>query len=268
VDGNTSGVFAEGSVTHTISEPDAWLEIDLGTSQPIGSVRLWTRTEAPHRLGDYWLTITDTAATATQAAAVLKEEIVPGLWQRRISAIPRPSLTIDTSGAEGRYLRIQLARQTPDPENVLSLAEVEAYPPGKTTAPTSSRDAETDGTFKLHTFSSNDANTINLDAESSEVVTVKYLLWNNPRLRYQLNGKTIVPSIHDGLAVIGLPPGRNALTITYHNRLLTVFWLGYLAYAVLAGLAFLTSAVEAARTKTLERDIRGRDGLATPTPSP
>jgi hypothetical protein len=267
VDGNTSGVFAEGSVTHTISEPGAWLEIDLGASQPIGSVRLWNRTEAPHRLGDYWLTITDTAATETQAAAVLKEESTPGLWQRRITVMPRPSLTIDTSGAEGRYLRIQLARQTPHPENVLSLAEVEAYPAGKTAKPAASADAGTDDTLQLHTFSSNDANTITLDAESSEPVTVKYLLWNNPRLRYRLNGKTVVPNIHDGLAVIGLPPGRNVLTITYHNRLLTLFWLGYLAYAVLTGLAFLTCAVENARTKSFLRDIRERNGRTTSTPS-
>jgi hypothetical protein len=207
VDGNTSGVFTEGSVTHTGSEPGAWLEIDLGTSQPIGSVRLWNRTEVPYRLSDYWLTITDTPADVTQKTAVLKEESTPGLWQKRVTAIPRPSLTIDTSGAEGRYLRIQLARQTPHPENVLSLAEVEASPPGTHTF---AGDADTNDTLKVQSFSSNDANTIKLVAESSEPVTVKYLLWNNPQLRYQLNGKTVVPRIHDGLAVIGLPPGRNA----------------------------------------------------------
>ena len=266
VDGNTSGVFTEGSVTHTGSEPGAWLEIDLGTSQPIGSVRLWNRTEVPYRLNDYWLTITDTPADVTQRTAVLEEKSTPALWQKRVAAIPRPSLTIDTSGAEGRYVRIQLARQTPHPENVLSLAEVEAFPPGTPGTHTFAGDIDTNETLKVQSFSSNDANTIKLVAESSEPVTVKYLLWNNPRLRYQLNGKTVVPSIYDGLAVIGLPPGRNALTITYHNRLLTVFWIGYLTYAVLTGLAFLTGTVEAARTKTLERDARGRDSLAISTP--
>jgi hypothetical protein len=267
VDGNTSGVFAEGSVTHTIAEPGAWLEIDLGTSQTIGSVRLWNRTEVAHRLNDYWLTITDTPADATQKAAILKEQSTPGLWQKRVTTIPRPSLTVDTSGAKGRYLRIQLARQTPSPENVLSLAEVEAYPPGETAGPTSSGDSQPHDTFQLHSFSSNDANTIKLDAESSEPVTVKYLLWNNPRLRYQLNGKTIVPSIYDGLAVIGLPPGRNELTITYHNRLLTMFWFGYLAYALFTGWAFVTWAMEAARTRTHHQSVRDRDAHAIPSPS-
>ena len=266
VDGNTSGVFTEGSVTHTITEPGAWLEIDLGTSQPIGSVRLWNRTEVAYRLSDYWLTITDTPADATQKAAILKDESTPGLWQKRVTSIPRPSLTLDTSGAQGRYLRIQLARQTPHPENVLSLAEVEAYPPGKAAAPTSSGDSETDDTFQLHTFSSNDANTIKLDAESTEPVTVKYLLWNNPRLRYQLNGKTVVPDIQEGLAVIGLPAGRNALTITYHNRLLSVFWLGYLAYALFTGWALVTWAIEAARNRTHYQNVRdqGDRGIASP----
>ena len=266
VDGNTSGVFTEGSVTHTITEPGAWLEIDLGTSQPIGSVRLWNRTEAAHRLSNYWLTVTDTPADSTQKAAVLEEKSEPGLWQRRVTTTPRPSLTIDTSGAAGRYIRIQLARQIEHPENVLSLAEVEAYPPGKTAAPTPSGDAETDDTFQLHTFSSNDANTIKLDAESTEPVTVKYLLWNNPRLRYQLNGKTVVPDIHEGLAVIGLPAGRNALTITYHNRLLSVFWLGYLAYALFTGWALVTRAIEAARNRTHYQNVRdqGDRGIASP----
>lgn len=98
-------------------------------------MRLWNRAEATHRLSDYWLTITDTPAAATQTSAVLKEESTLGLWQKRIMIVPQPSLTIDTFGATGRYLRIQLARQTPHPENVLSLAEVEAFRQSRWNAP-------------------------------------------------------------------------------------------------------------------------------------
>lgn len=261
VDGNTSGVFAGGSVTHTACEPGAWLEIDLGASRPIGSVRLWNRTEAAHRLSDYWLTVTDSPAAATQKATDLSEESVHGLWQKRITIIPQPSLTIETTGAVGRYIRVQLARQTQHPDNVLSLAEVEVFPPETPAAGS----ANTDDTFVLHEFSSNGANAITMDVESSEPVTVKYLLWNNPRLRYRLNGRTIEPIIHNGLATMRLPAGRSALTITYHNRLLASFWLGYLAYALLAAWAFATTLVEAARMKM--HDDLGRNNTRSPLPT-
>ena len=248
VDGNTSGVFAEGSVTHTTSEPGAWLEIDLGTSQPVGSVRLWNRTEAPQRLSEYWLTITDTPAKPTQNAEALKEEGGPGLWQRKITLMPQPSLTIETTGAVGRYVRIQLARQTPHPENILSLAEVEAFRPAASTAGVNSSTDDPTVPFVVHSFNSNNSNQLSLDVECQEATTAKYLLWHNPRLRYVLNGKPVVPSVHGGLTTVSLPPGRNALHISYHNPTLAFFWLEYAAYGLIAAWASITLLVERIRT--------------------
>jgi hypothetical protein len=255
VDGNQSGVFSEGSVTHTGTEPGAWFEIDLGESKPVGSVRLWNRDEAPNRLGDYWLSISNTSASAIATAAIPREEAVAGLWQKRIRIMPAPSLTIDTPGAAGRYVRVQLARETADPQNILSLAEVEVYPPpGEAADSAAEKPADT---LVVHGFSCNNANTLQIDVESSEPVTMKYLLWNNPRLSYAVNGKTITPGKSDGLAAISLQPGRNIIDIVYHNRMFAMFWVVYAIYAVIAGWAGLTMIVEATRARTDHSRIYG-----------
>ena len=246
VDGNRSGVFAKGSVTHTGTEPGAWLEIDLGESRPVGAVQLWNRDEVPQRLADYWLTVSDTPAVAATKAIPL-EKNRPGLWQKRIKMTPRPTLTIDTPGATGRYVRVQLARETANPENILSLAEVEVYPPAGVSA--DSVDGRPADDVVVHGFTCNNANALELDVESSEPVTMKYLLWDNPRLRYTLNGKPVTPGKSDGRVVIGLPAGRNVIGITYHNRMFALFWVVYAAYAAIAVWAGITLLVEATRAR-------------------
>jgi hypothetical protein len=45
IDGNTSGVFDEGSVTHTRIEASPWWEVDLGAALPVESIRIWNRTD-------------------------------------------------------------------------------------------------------------------------------------------------------------------------------------------------------------------------------
>lgn len=45
IDGNTSGDFQEGSVTHSATEDNPWLEVDLGSEMPVEKVALWNRTD-------------------------------------------------------------------------------------------------------------------------------------------------------------------------------------------------------------------------------
>jgi len=245
VDGNRSGVFSQGSVTHTGSEPGAWLEIDLGSSRPVGAVRLWNRAEVPQRLGDFWLTISDTSASTLTTAAIPREATAAGLWQQRVRLVPSPSLTLVTPGAVGRYVRVQLAVETASPENVLSLAEVEVYPPvGGAADGVAEHGADA---LVVHGFECNDANALKLDVESAEPVTMKYLLWNNPRLAYSLNGRPLTPGENEGLVSISLPAGRNVVEIVYRNRMFALFWVVYAAYAAVAVWAGLTLVVEATR---------------------
>ena len=41
-------------------------------------------------------------------------------------------------------------------------------------------------------------------------------------------------SIDQAILSIALPPGRNTLQIPYHNRMLSLFWIVYATYALLA----------------------------------
>ena len=48
VDGNTDGVFVNGSVTHTSIELNAWWHGDLGQIESIGTIKVWNRAEFPN----------------------------------------------------------------------------------------------------------------------------------------------------------------------------------------------------------------------------
>ncbi|MES2439866.1 MAG: HEAT repeat domain-containing protein [Verrucomicrobiota bacterium] len=62
IDGKTSGVYTDGSVTHTVENVrNLWWELDLGSERAIDSVSIWNRTEAPHgkRLEGFTLALLD-----------------------------------------------------------------------------------------------------------------------------------------------------------------------------------------------------------------
>lgn len=44
-DGNTDGDYKKKSVSHTSSETDPWVEIDLGATKPIDRITVWNRTD-------------------------------------------------------------------------------------------------------------------------------------------------------------------------------------------------------------------------------
>jgi hypothetical protein len=112
VDGNTDGNFANGSVSHTNSELNPWWQVDLGTSQLIGSVDVWNRTDCcGTRLSNWVVKVSDTgtdwdnpkwtSATFTQAAG---------------------SPTYVRVAQTGRYVRVQILGT-----NSLHMAEVQVW---------------------------------------------------------------------------------------------------------------------------------------------
>jgi hypothetical protein len=120
VDGNTSGSYGSGSLSHTDYNTNAWWQVDLGSSQNIASVNLWNRTDCCADRGtDYWVFVSDapfdTSLTPAQQAAR------PGVWSSHQSGtMGRPTqLPIATAG---RYVMVQLAGT-----NYLALAEVQVF---------------------------------------------------------------------------------------------------------------------------------------------
>ncbi len=59
IDGNTSGDFWDGSVTHTNYEA-AWWQVDLGNEFNLDSIMIWNRTDyRPNRLSNFHVSVMD-----------------------------------------------------------------------------------------------------------------------------------------------------------------------------------------------------------------
>ena len=122
IDGNTDGDWWHNSVTHT-GNPQGWWQVDLGSSQAVGEVRVWNRTDCcANRLND-WRVLTsndpfpDTLEQALSTPGVTDVHVTEQAGTPTGVALP--------AGTTGRYVRIWLN----DTNNPLSLAEVEVFGP-------------------------------------------------------------------------------------------------------------------------------------------
>jgi hypothetical protein len=123
VDGNTDGIFSDGSVTATNADLNAWWQVDLGASATISSIVIWNRTDCcGDRLNDYWVFVSDTPFGPADTPSTLQSRF--GVTFSHWTAAPNPSTTVATiaSGLHGRYVRVQLTGT-----NYLSLAEVQVF---------------------------------------------------------------------------------------------------------------------------------------------
>ena len=119
IDGNTSGTYGDGSVTHTNVEDNAWWEIDLGERHALSTIRLWNRTDCcSERLANFYVLVSD--------APFAGRNLDDALAQTGITALAHPAVagreTAFSADRTGRYVRVQLAGQ-----GILSLAEVEIF---------------------------------------------------------------------------------------------------------------------------------------------
>ena len=106
-DGNTDGVFGNGSVTHTAGESQPWWIVDLGANYHIGEISVYNRAgeSTLARLSNF------TVYVLNEDSAVVDSTIY--------TTAPDPSVTTDAGGVEGRFVKVQL-----NGSGVLSLAEV------------------------------------------------------------------------------------------------------------------------------------------------
>lgn len=111
VDGNTSGVYGEGSVSHTNSDDGNSWTVYLGEDYDLGNVVIWNRTDCcEDRLSDFYIVTYDEAGNRTH-------------W-KRYQTIPDPSFTVDLTGVKASRLTIYDRSQDGQP---LALAEVQIY---------------------------------------------------------------------------------------------------------------------------------------------
>ncbi|MEO9511790.1 MAG: polysaccharide lyase family 7 protein [Flavobacteriaceae bacterium] len=126
VDGNTSGVWGGGSVTHTSSTYQPWWQVRLGDEYEIGEIVIWNRTNCScaTRLSNFDVFVYNDAGSQ--------------VYKTTIIDTPNPSVTINTGGVVGSRVRVKL-KDT----NSLSLAEVQVFgtegagnpPPGDANIP-------------------------------------------------------------------------------------------------------------------------------------
>ena len=119
VDGDTSGVWQNGSVTHTRAEPQPWWQVDLGAVEQIDQIAMWNRTDCcAERLTDYHLLVSDEPFQSTSLQQALAQ---PGVWSQHFAGTAGTPTRADV-GRSGRYVRVQLVGDDP-----LSLAEVQVF---------------------------------------------------------------------------------------------------------------------------------------------
>ncbi len=109
VDGNTSGIWGHGSITHTSRVSKSWWQVLLGKEYAVGDIVIWNRTNCcSSRLSNFDVILYDN--DGKQVASYY------------VANTPSPSVTISADGAVASRVRVQL-RGT----NYLSLAEVQVF---------------------------------------------------------------------------------------------------------------------------------------------
>ena len=118
-DGNTDGNYSNNSVTHTRSTNEPWWQVDLGSSQFIGSVVVWNRTDGGQsNIDNSYILVSDTPFTANDAATARMQ----AKFEFHLTSANRPNpSTSATVNDFGRYVRVHAADNT----GHLHLAEVQ-----------------------------------------------------------------------------------------------------------------------------------------------
>ncbi|MBO1256192.1 carbohydrate-binding protein [Alteromonas sp. 5E99-2] len=118
VDGNTSGVYRDASVTHTASENEPWWQVDLGSVEDITHINIFNRTDSccVSRLTDFYVFVSNVPFTSNSVAQTVNSNQVSSVYYDG-TLNGSDTITVNT---QGQYVRIQLIGTNP-----LSLAEVE-----------------------------------------------------------------------------------------------------------------------------------------------
>lgn len=138
VDGNTDGVWDNGSVSHTRDgSTNPWWQVDLGDDFSIKTVKVWNRSNLDRcgavtcetRLRDFYVIVSPTNLEGlNDIAEIEKREGVRVIKVEGTGGFPSE---VDFEGAEGRFVRVLLPGEEP-----LTLAEVEVVGESTAVAPT------------------------------------------------------------------------------------------------------------------------------------
>ncbi|MGD9418136.1 MAG: PA14 domain-containing protein [Verrucomicrobiota bacterium JB025] len=175
IDGNTNGVWNAWSCTHTQNVVGSWWELDFGQTRLLSRLVLWNQTNANavKRLSNFRVSVLDAN----------DEELEGQNFFTSGSGYVEGSLTWDLSTPmEVDKVRIELLGTNNNGDNILSLAEVQAYPPYATIEATHT--AAADGAITSATMT---VGVVSADfGENLEIRSYRWRDWQLPDVDYDL----------------------------------------------------------------------------------
>jgi RHS repeat-associated protein len=105
VDGNTNGDFWGGMTSATADYGyQDWWQVDLGSSQSIGSIQVWPRTDCcPEHTANFYVLVSDNVFTSTDLNTTLNQAGVSAYYTSGNGGTP----TTVNVNRSGRYVRVQ-----------------------------------------------------------------------------------------------------------------------------------------------------------------
>ncbi|MEP5341605.1 MAG: T9SS type A sorting domain-containing protein [Algibacter sp.] len=113
IDGNTNGLLTNNSLSITNAEDNPWWQVDLGSNQEIGDIKVFNRTNSccTDRLANFTVLVIDNSGAT--------------VYSKTYTTAPLPSVIAETGGVTGQIVKIQ-ANTT---GVALNLAEVQVFAP-------------------------------------------------------------------------------------------------------------------------------------------
>lgn len=173
VDGNTDGVWDNGSVAHTGKQANPWWEVDLGEEHPLGVVNVWNRSSSDNcqgiscdqRLHDFWVVASTTRLDASFNPATAGA--VDGVHAIKVDGVGGRPSAVDFEGFDARFIRVI----QPTEFGEFALAEVEAF---AAAAPTPDPDDQEPPVIKPLTVTANPAEDAQISGDGAfRTVTAK-----------------------------------------------------------------------------------------------
>jgi len=193
-DGNTSGVWGQGSVTHSNNDSVQWWEVDLGDVFTLDTVVLWSRTDCcANRLTNFRVSVLDAARTEVHGSDHFTDGSVPNTTVEGYS--------VDVEGAEGQFVRVERIGPNPDGTNWTQIAEVQVFVDSSALPPDISTQPQ-GAVLDAHTCYSMSVSLFN--ADGAESVTYQW----------QLDGEDIPGATGDTLFVVVTEETVGAYTVT------------------------------------------------------
>jgi len=117
IDGNNDGNYTNGSVTHTQTESEAWLELELDELALVEQIEIYNRTDAnPERLSNFSVFV---SKEPFESENLVTTQNQAGVTEYYFSGNAAAVTTIDVDNLLTRYVRVQL-----HDTNALSVAEL------------------------------------------------------------------------------------------------------------------------------------------------